>query len=172
MGAKMYRVSGWIIVLGAVLAMASLMGCRADAPIFVEGAYQPVPPAGIDFGEFNQVPPPRLGCLPWPGPFTVFETADPLRLGEHCYDHGPHEKERGIIYTCRGGFIDVSHLRKTIDLCKYAQVRMEFALLNDWTALQIKSLEPTVYVIRLNYPPDWKKLAPAEKKALAHELSI
>jgi hypothetical protein len=112
--------------------------------------------------------------LPYPGPFTLFDTADPNDLGQHAYDeqHGDSETKRGIIYTCRGGFIDIAHVRKSADMCKYVAVRAEMALLNDWSAFRVKSLEPSIFIVRLDYPPYWKSLSPTEKKMLARELSI
>jgi hypothetical protein len=137
----------------------------------VEGAHQPVPAAGVDFGKFSQLPKPRLGGLPYPGLFTAFSPVDPDDLGNHAYS-GLESKDRGMIYTCRGGFIDIAHARKTIDLCKYAQVRFELALLNDWSAFRIKSREPSVYIVHLQYPPFWRSLAGSQKQQMARELSI
>ncbi|MCL2640644.1 MAG: DUF4056 domain-containing protein, partial [Phycisphaerales bacterium] len=151
-----------------------LCGCRGGASIYVHGAHQPVPPEGLHFGQFQQSPRPRMGGLPWPGLFSGFSIADPNNLGYHAYNGlaGFNEAHRGIIYTCNGGFIDMAHVRKSIDTAKYVQVRVEMALLNDWSALRLKSLEPSVYVLHLNYPEFWQSLSPSEKKALARELSI
>jgi hypothetical protein len=162
------------ICVSATLLVLLLCGCRTGVPLQVDGAYQPLPTGGIDFGPYNQSPKPRLGCLPYPGPATLFATADPNHLGRHAYDEqtGETETDRGIIYTCRGGFIDIAHARKTADLCKYTAVRVEMALMNDWSALQLKLLEPSVYIVHLEYPPFWKTLSPGDKKQLAHELSI
>jgi hypothetical protein len=163
-----------LMVYVLALLVVFLGGCRASATIFVNGAFQPIPPEGIHFGKYEQTPKPRMGCLPWPGPFTLFALADPNHLGHHAYDNqtGKPEADRGILYTTRGGFIDIAHARKSIDLCKHVAVRAEFALMNDWNAFQVKSLEPSVYVVRLEYPAFWASLPPAEKKTLAHELSI
>jgi hypothetical protein len=157
-----------------LLAFPLLAACRSGVSMHVQGAFQPTPSGGVDFGKFNDCPRPRLGGLPYPGPFTLFELADPKHLGEHTYNDEPFktERDRGILYACRGGFIDIAHARKTIDLCKYVAVRAEFALLNDWSAFRVKSLEPSLFTLYLQYPPAWKSLSPDEKKALAHELSI
>lgn len=159
----------WITCILLMLA-----GCRNGVSMHVQGADQPEPAGGIDFGEYAQTPKPRLGGLPWPGTFTMFEPVALSDLGHHAYNGNTQGREgsRGMIYTCRGGFIDIAHTRKSIDLCKYAAVRAEFALRNNWTAFRLKSLEPTIYTVYLNYPADWKTLAPAEKEALIRELSI
>lgn len=140
--------------------------------MIVEGAHQPLPAEGVDFGTFARLPRSRMGGLPYPGAFTFFNPVDPGRLGTHAYSGGGSETDRGMVYTCRGGFIDIAHARKTIDLCKYAQVRFELALLNDWSAFQIKSREPSVYVVHLQYPSFWNSLPAAERQSLARELSI
>lgn len=175
---KVISKRGWPLpharVVGIVLAMGLwfMTGCDSSSTSMrVQGAYQPVPAKGGDFGKFSELPKPRLGGLPYPGAFTFFDPVDPIDLGDHAYA-GPENKDRGMIYTCRGGFIDIAHARKTIDLCKYAQLRFELALLNDWSAFQIKSREPSLYVVHLQYPAFWKSLSPVEKQRLARELSI
>lgn len=158
-------------IAGALLIALGLAGCRTGVPLQLDPSF---PAAPVDFGKFNQTPKPRIGGLPGPGAFTLFELADPARLGHHAYDlqAGEPELVRGILYTCRGGFIDVAHARKSIDLCKFAAVRVEAALLHDLPAFQLKSLEPSLFVVRLQYPPFWKSLSPADKQAFARELSI
>jgi len=155
-----------------LLMLLLLCGCRSGISMHIPGEYQPTPPGSLDFGQFNQTPRPRMGSLPWPGLFSGFEVADPNNLGHHSYSNLGDETERGILYTCRGGFLDMAHVRKTIDTSKYVQVRVEMALLNNWSALRIKSLEPSVYILHLNYPEFWQSLSPDEKQVLARELSI
>ena len=176
MSTHRYGTPGRVAAWGLALMILSLAGgCRNGVPLYISGAHQPAPAGGVDFGKFNKTPKPRVGSLPYPGLFTLFELADPDDLGHHAYDvqsDGEREQIRGILYTCRGGFIDVAHLRKSADLCKYVAVRMEMALLNDWSAIRLKSLEPSVFVMHLQYPHFWNSLAPAEKQRLARELSI
>ena len=162
--------------LGVCLLLASLLlagcGTAEGVPMQITGAFQPVPAGGIDFGRYNELPGRRVGSLPYPGLVSLFDEADPAKLGRHTYDGSGEEKSRGILYTRRGGFIDIAHVREYVDLCKYAAVRTELALQNDWTEFQIKGMEPTLYIIHLQYPPFWRTLAPAEKQRLARELSI
>lgn len=162
------------IVIVSLLCLWFIAGCGSGTSMRVEGAHQPEPAGGLDFGKFNELPKARMGGLPYPGAFTFFEPVNPNDLGDHAYasPSGRPEKDRGMVYTCRGGFIDIAHARKTIDLCKYAAVRFELALLNDWTAFKIKSREPSLYVVRLRYPDFWKSLPAAEKQRVARELSI
>lgn len=50
--------------------------------------------------------------------YTLTETVDIEDLGEHHYLGGRNE-HNGILYTCRGGFVDVGHLRDQADWTAY-----------------------------------------------------
>src|SRR5687768_2411742 len=78
----------------------------------------------VGFGGCNGAPRGRLGALPYPGMTTLYATADPENLGRHRYGGLPRlferdEASRGIIYTARGGFLDVAHVRITVDRVRY-----------------------------------------------------
>lgn len=166
----------------AVLAAAA--GCVAAC---VAGCVQPIAPdcssdALILFNDdrfdpFQAVPRLRVGCLPFPGPFTLFTAANPTDLGEHSY-HGAHttggppEVERGIVYTCRGGFIDICHVRLSADLVAYVQPRIAYALERDWTCVRVRPREPSVFRVTLDYPDAWWMLTATERRALVPELSL
>lgn len=50
-------------------------------------------------------------------PITSF--ADPQHLGVHSYGRPSYKEHNGALYTCRGGFIDVSHMRAAADWTVY-----------------------------------------------------
>lgn len=53
----------------------------------------------------------------------VVETAD---LGHHRYQaHSVFDEKNGQVYTCRGGFIDVGHLRSAADLVAYVYAQLK-----------------------------------------------
>jgi hypothetical protein len=68
----------------------------------------------------------RLGALPIPG-YRIGNLIDPSELGPHHYDSGllvmvgsgvdeiVSEENNGLVYTCRGGFIDTAHVRDYAD---------------------------------------------------------
>ena len=93
--------TSWVggMVCGAVLGAACAGGCASSA-----GA-----------------PRMRLGSLPFPGVFSLYEEANPDDMGVHCAGTTlarigqKGERERGTLYTRRAGFIDVSHMRESID---------------------------------------------------------
>src|SRR5205085_1535201 len=80
-------------------------------------------------------PPPhgRMGGLPFPGPWTLYGAANPERLGHHRYDQGliplpPYETDRGLVYTCKAGFLDLAHTRTAIDWTRYFADHVRAAL--------------------------------------------
>ena len=120
----------------------------------------------------------RFGCLPFPGPFTLFELADAERLGEHRYEVPPpldpdyNEQSRGILYTRHAGFIDLSHVRCTADYTRYLAIHIEPALRAGETSLEIDSVDKTTLHFAFHYPPDWNAMAPTERDALIAALTI
>jgi hypothetical protein len=123
-------------------------------------------------------PRPRLGSLPFPGPFTFFELADPQALGVHRYDFwktlgDPASRgERGIVYTCRAGFLDLAHLRAAADWTRYATRKLRPALRAGKSSLTIAARDSTRYHIAICYPADWDDLPLPERRARADELAI
>jgi len=72
-----------------------------------------------------------LGIFPLPG-YRITNILDPKELGHHAYDSGVvrlgydaenggllHLENNGIVYTCRGGFIDTAHVRDNVDWTIY-----------------------------------------------------
>jgi Protein of unknown function (DUF4056) len=56
-----------------------------------------------------------------PGFPFVTQILDPTKLGRHSFGGGG---KTGVVYTCRGGFIDFGHLRDLIDLTYYYVVNL------------------------------------------------
>jgi hypothetical protein len=90
--------------LGEELAEQPL---RVDTPIAVAPpiAVRPCCAFGVDL-NFAALPLYREGNV-----------TEPARLGPHFYGAGVLEAERnGLVYTCRGGWIDTAHVRENADL--------------------------------------------------------
>lgn len=71
-----------------------------------------------------QSPKTRIGALPFPGISSLYAAADPAGVTPHRYEGGLQtvfaaEGDRGIIYTTRAGFIDMAHLRESMDWTWY-----------------------------------------------------
>lgn len=92
-----------VIVAGTVLALGATGGCASS---------------GL------QTPKTRIGALPFPGVTSLYAAADPQGVTPHRYAGGiatmfAAEGDRGIIYTTRAGFIDMAHLRESMDWTWY-----------------------------------------------------
>jgi hypothetical protein len=120
----------------------------------------------------------RLGSLPFPGLFSLYTTVDPDRLGVHRYEAWweasarTGETGRGILYTCRAGFVDLSHVRETMDWVKFLHDRVSARLAGAeagpaefvWSGTRFR-LEVT--------PPAWLgELSPGDREALSREVAI
>lgn len=80
-------------------------------------------------------PPTRFGSLPFPGAASLFAAAEPGRLAPHYYRpryarpfHA--EGDRGIVYTQKAGFVDISHAREAMDWTRYISMQLAAAPVN------------------------------------------
>jgi len=111
----------------------------------------------------------RLGCYPTSTPGTRF--IDPNHLGPHSYDYNFFEKN-GIIYTCRGGHIDITHLRIAADHTRYLARKVRYQLIKGNENFSFRQVaEPSVYHVKINYPENWNQLSRGEKTKIADEIS-
>jgi len=116
-----------------------------------------------------------MGGLPFPGPLTLYEMADPLHLGTHSYPIVPRfslphsEQYRGTIYTCNAGFLDIAHMRKAADCTKHFHAKVTEALLDGQTSIQVEGEEPSHYLVSINYPPFWPHIPGEERGHRRHD---
>ena len=125
----------------------------------------------------SNAPRSRLGALPFPGLTTLYKTADPERLGRHRYGGMPRlfrsdEMSRGIVYTTRAGFLDVAHVRITVDQARYCARAFQRALGERKDRFELAGPNRSKWHVALNYPPDWDALPAPERAALADETSL
>ena len=128
-------------------------------------------------GASNGQPRHRIGALPFPGTFTLYRAVDPDQLGPHRYGRTPRlfradERESGIIYTTRAGFLDLAHLRLTVDWTRYYARRVRAAMEAHTEQLALPSLDGETFHVTLRYPDDWHNLDDAQRSALADELAL
>jgi hypothetical protein len=105
----------------------------------------------------------RLGSLPFPGPFTLYAAAD-AELGGHHYgdqprEGAPREVGRGTLYTCHAGFVDVAHLRESIDWTRHVYARVQAAFAERAPRLVFEGPDDTHYELAFHYPPQWAALS-------------
>jgi len=97
---------------------------------------------------------------------------DTNSLGKHHFGSSCFEKN-GIVYTCKGGHIDIAHVRIAADNTRYLQDIVRKNLLRDSRNFEFKlKVEPSTYYVTLDYPPNWKKLSKKEKSRIADEVSM
>lgn len=118
-----------------------------------------------------------MGALPFPGAWTLYGTADPDKLGHHRYDQGliplpPYETDRGLVYTCKAGFLDIAHTRTAADWTRYFADHVRDAIKHKKKSLDIGGNNYSRFVFAFRYPDDWGKLPKAQRQVLVDELSI
>lgn len=150
----------------------------------VSGCVSTVPPKPgsnqsfrAELGEFAKLPRARMGALPFPGPLTLHTRADPDDLGHHWYDDSSDngdksEHSRGIVYTRRAGFLDMSHVRNAADMTAYIHARTKLAITRGWEAMQFRSFERSHYLVRFKYPSEWERLGDEQRSRAADELAV
>jgi len=143
------------------LLLSALSGCYPT--------YGPIM-ASLDGGTeqsiFERTPQMRMGTLLFPTLIWPLSIANPTNLGEHAYSLGPlpplrlMETSRGLIYTRKAGFVDIAHIRNSIDLAYYAYRRLLPALKEERTHLVLVGAEPSLYHVRITYPQWWQSQMP------------
>ncbi len=148
------------LILSAVLSLF-LYGCSAPNPA-------PDSPAYI-FHQFVLPPHPRRGSYASSTIGTTF--AEPTKLGRHSYSISLTE-QNGIVYTCRGGHIDLAHVRKCVDWTAYIASGVYKKLMKNQSKMSFKMLEPSRYHVYVHYPQGWSRLSREDKDRIAFEVSI
>ncbi len=113
----------------------------------------------------------RTGSLPYPGLFTLYADVDPSDLGHHRYRGNvmpvlfADEASRGIVYTCRAGFLDMSHVRDSIDLTRYYYLAFADAVRDGESHVVVYGFSPCRFHVTLDLPAEWSLDAWADTSA-------
>ncbi|MGV8151866.1 MAG: DUF4056 domain-containing protein [Candidatus Nanoarchaeia archaeon] len=94
---------------------------------------------------------------------------EPQNIGNHGYKHGGCN---GMLYTCRGGYIDLGHLRESADRTKFIFEVLYPVLLRSQEKITFRIVEPEPFHITIKYPYNWKTIPISEKQTLAKEKAI
>lgn len=155
---RLWRVTSTpSVVTALIVALSCLSGCTSSSP---------------------DLPRDRLGGLPYPGLLTLYDTVDVEKLGRHRYASTPRwfqaddETERGILYTTRAGFLDLAHIRITIDRARYCVREVRQALDRRQSEIVLEGADNTQFIVSLNYPDDWTDLPEARREELVQEASM
>ena len=112
----------------------------------------------------------RLGSYPASAMGAKF--LDKEDLGSHSYGSGLFENN-GLVYTSRGGHIDIAHLRIAADNVRSLYGKTRAHLLNNEREIRFKlNVEPSEYVAEIGYPAYWEKLTQKEREEIAHRVSL
>ncbi len=84
----------------------------------------------------------NLSYFPFPL-FPITKFVKPGQYGIHCYGKSGKREKNGALYTCKGGFIDFTHVRAGVDWCVYIAFRVisernDFQLPHEAATLKLK----------------------------------
>lgn len=125
----------------------------------------------------NTTPNMRRGSLPTPTlgipllhPRPIF--LEPNNLGSHSYTPNPFEKN-GIVYTCDGGHIDISHVRANADDTRFLARKTYETLMKQKGGFSFNlAFEQSRHKVEFCYPQSWSDLSEKEREKTARELSL
>lgn len=112
----------------------------------------------------------RMGTLPTPPPGPRFY--EPNNLGKHSYSYNPFEKN-GIVYTCKAGHIDITHLRWSADNTRYF-IRKTYETLvkkDEGFTFNI-SIERSRHKVQFSYPEYWDSISHKTKEKIAEIIAF
>lgn len=113
-------------------------------------------------------PRPRLGYLPIATMGVPFP--DPNNLGKHSYGLSFSENG-GIIYTCKGGHLDLDHIRGSADNTRYIDKKIRSTLSKNAKGFSFSLAgDPSSHKITFTYPPNWN-LQP-QKDRIIEEIAL
>jgi hypothetical protein len=153
------------LTLALACALMLLAGCSGDRAAMEE-------------------PRDRMGALPFPGAFTLYHASDPNFLGDHCYERSAvlaADEANGIVYTTRAGFIDLAHVRITVDTLRFCTERIREGIAQGQSSVTLTTLEGSRFIVEL---PDTgiataaeaneqeQEQQQAERRRLIDELSL
>jgi hypothetical protein len=120
--------------------------------------------------SINDGPRTRAGDYPTSTIGTPF--VDSNSLGKHSYGYNFFDSG-GIAYTCRGGHIDIDHVKIAADYTKYlAQKAYAHLLSGDKEFTFGLNVDPSMFFVDLKYPDNWQNLSNEKKEKISKTVSI
>jgi len=93
-------------------------------------------------------------------------------LGSHGY-YWPFREKNGIAYTCRGGHIDVVHMRIGIDWTAYLTAESYKHLMRKDPGFSCKMpVDRSRSYVTITYPPGWDYLSEEDRSAIAQKMAL
>jgi hypothetical protein len=128
--------------------------------------------AVLAFGGCSMMGEPRLRVASYATPTLGTRFVDANDLGKHSYN-SPLGEIDGIAYTCRGGDIDVAHVRISADYVRYLYGITRRNIIRSRSGFFFRpNDEPSKFFVRLTYPSYWKSLSRSDRAQLSDEVSL
>jgi len=169
------RLGRWFILVSVGTIGAS--GCRPTtflaAAALSQGAQLCAHRQASDCWTFTGLDPgvrPRIRPGSYATATRSVHFVDAAHLGPHSYRFLWSECN-GIAYTCRGGHIDIAHLRKAADWTGYLAAVTLGHIERRETDFQFKLREPCIYSVTLAFPTDWDQRDERERERIARAVS-
>jgi hypothetical protein len=75
------------------------------------------------------------------------------------------------MYTCKGGFIDLGHVREGADRAAYLAKITKQNLTKNQKQFSFQIIEPSKYWVKITYPSNWNKISPQQKGKIIDDMS-
>lgn len=109
---------------------------------------------------------------PRPGIYATHAFTDYDELGHHNYSSFVGESD-GMVYTCRGGAVDIAHLRIGADNTYYLYNKTVKELNKGQTDFKYSlNTDPSVFNVHITYPGNFKSLPKAQQEKIIDEVSL
>ncbi len=118
------------------------------------------------------------GCATIEGPRNMMGLLPSPTLGTNFagpVESNPHfriQKTRSMLYTLKGGQIDLSHLINAANWTIYLTNRTYGHLIKNEEQFSFKLAEPSRYFVEIKYPENWSSLPENERNDIASQISI
>jgi hypothetical protein len=146
------------------LSLVSATGCRVMPDKALSYSADQV-----IYHGFSGPPRVRFGSYPSANIGTFFIGPD---LGTHGYCYRVSEKD-GIAYTCRGGTIDVIHVRIAADWTAYLTAATYRHLMNHDNGFSYGlAVDHSKGIITFSYPDNWNSLPKIQQMAIAKDVAL
>ena len=149
---------------GLLLFALAGAGCQVIPDKGLQGPASEAVSHGFNFGprvRYGAYPTVILGTA-WAGE----------KLGTHGYYFRPSEKN-GIAYTCRGGHIDIMHVRIAADWTAYLAAESYRHIMQGDKTFSYKLLaDRSRNYVHISYPENWQTLSKDEQSRIAHEMAL
>jgi hypothetical protein len=167
----------FLLIVSALLSLLGVSGCQRASSlvgaVVCQGLGRPAEsrsPEGWTFRGLDAGVPPRIRLGSYASATHGVRFVGPDDLGPHQYWLDGAENN-GIIYTCRGGHIDLAHVRKAADWTGFLAALTLEHLHRGQTTFQFKLWEPSRYFVELTYPQEWDSLSAGERERVARNVS-